>query len=97
MIQGYAITDGKYNWVFIVWIGIAALCDVCAEQNARVRIIHKENGGLSSGKEAGILNTLGKYTMVVDIDDWINPSTVANWVEVAPHDYADCVCQSGCT
>ena len=33
-----------------------ALCDAYAARDARVRVIHKENGGLSSAREAGIQN-----------------------------------------
>ena len=68
-----------------------ALCDAYAAQDARIRVIHKENGGLSSAREAGIQNASGAYIMVVDSDDWIESDTVANCIEVAQRDNADCV------
>lgn len=68
-----------------------ALCDAYAAQDARVRVIHKENGGLSSAREAGIRHASGEYIMVVDSDDWIEPDTVACCMEAALRDEADCV------
>lgn len=68
-----------------------ALCDGFAAQDARILVIHKENGGLSSAREAGIQNTSGDYIMVVDSDDWIEQDTVASCIEVAQRNNADCV------
>lgn len=68
-----------------------ALCDAYAAQDKRIRVIHKENGGLSSAREVGIQNASGDYIMVVDSDDWIEPDTVASCIEVAQRDNAGCV------
>ena len=68
-----------------------SLCDAYTAQDERVLAIHKENGGLSSAREAGIQNASGAYIMVVDSDDWIESDTVANCIEVAQRDNADCV------
>lgn len=68
-----------------------ALCDVYADQDERIRVIHKENGGLSSAREAGIQNASGDYILVVDSDDWIESDTVASCIEAAQRDNADCV------
>ena len=68
-----------------------ALCDAYAAQDARIRVIHKENGGLSSARKAGIQNASGDYIMVVDSDDWIEPDTVASCIEVAQRDNVGCV------
>lgn len=68
-----------------------ALCDAYAARDDRIRVVHKENGGLSSARDAGIRNASGDYIMVVDSDDWIEPDTVANCIEVAQRDNADCV------
>lgn len=67
------------------------LCDAYAARDSRVRVIHKENGGLSSARQAGIWNASGEYIMVVDSDDWIAPETVTLCVEAAQRDHADCV------
>ena len=68
-----------------------ALCDAYAAQDERIRVIHKENGGLSSAREAGIQHASGDYIMVVDSDDWIEPDTVVSCIKVAQRDNAECV------
>ncbi|KAF3371822.1 glycosyl transferase family 2, partial [Enterococcus faecium] len=46
------------------------ICDEYAEKDNRVRVIHKENGGLSSARNAGIDVARGKYLGFVDSDDY---------------------------
>lgn len=48
------------------------ICDSYAENDRRIKVIHKENGGLSSARNAGFLSALGKWIMFVDGDDWID-------------------------
>lgn len=48
-----------------------ALCDQYKAQDERITVIHKENGGLSSARNAGIENASGRYICFVDSDDWI--------------------------
>ena len=45
-------------------------------------MIHKENGGVSSSREAGINLATGEYTMIVDGDDWIDVETVEECVKL---------------
>ncbi len=47
------------------------ICDEYASKDSRVRVIHKENGGLSSARNAGIDVARGKYLGFVDSDDYI--------------------------
>lgn len=68
-----------------------ALCDAYASKDKRIQVIHKENGGLSSAREAGIRNSNGDYIVIVDSDDWLEPNTVAESVEIALRNDADCV------
>ena len=49
------------------------MCDAWAEKDARVKVIHKKNGGLSSARNAGIDVSTGSYILFVDSDDWIDP------------------------
>lgn len=49
------------------------MCDAFAEQDSRIRVIHKENGGLSSARNAGLDIASGEFVGFVDSDDWITP------------------------
>lgn len=48
-----------------------AVCDAYARRDARIRVIHKENGGLVSARKAGVRAAKGRYIGYVDGDDWI--------------------------
>ncbi|MGL5150607.1 MAG: glycosyltransferase family 2 protein [Clostridium sp.] len=49
------------------------ICDEYAEEDERVVVIHKENGGQSSARNLGLDIAKGKYIGFVDSDDWIEP------------------------
>jgi glycosyltransferase involved in cell wall biosynthesis len=51
------------------------MCDAFASAYASVRVIHKENGGLSSARNAGIKEANGDYLIFVDSDDFIMTDT----------------------
>ena len=50
-----------------------ALCDATAEKDARVRVIHQKNGGLSAARNAGLDAARGAWIGFVDSDDYIAP------------------------
>ena len=48
------------------------ICDEYAHKDARIKVIHKENGGVSSARNAGLdLCTWGDLVAFVDSDDWL--------------------------
>lgn len=49
------------------------ILDKLAESDARIQVIHEENGGLSHARNTGIARARGNYIGFVDGDDWIDP------------------------
>ena len=50
----------------------SGMCDNWAKRDERIVVIHKENGGASSARNAGLAVARGKYVGFVDSDDWID-------------------------
>ncbi len=69
------------------------MCDAWAARDARIRIIHKSNGGLSSARNAGLAICTGDYIAFVDSDDWILPEMFQRMLETIERENADiCAC-----
>lgn len=49
------------------------MCDDWALKDSRIRVIHKENGGLSSARNAGLKEVVGEFIYFMDSDDWVEP------------------------
>ena len=47
------------------------ICDEYAKKDSRIKVIHKENGGVSSARNVGLDVATGDYIGFVDSDDWI--------------------------
>lgn len=58
-----------------------AMCDEYAKRDQRVRVLHKENGGLVSAWQAGVTMSKGEYLCFVDSDDWIDLEMLADMTE----------------
>lgn len=48
------------------------ICEEYAKKDERIRVIHKENGGLSDARNAGMEAARGNYIMFIDSDDYIH-------------------------
>lgn len=53
--------------------GSEAICREFAAVDSRIKIVNKENGGLSEARNAGLAAAAGAYIMFVDADDYIHP------------------------
>lgn len=67
------------------------ICDDYAKKDFRVRVFHKENGGVSSARQCGIDNAQGEYTIHTDPDDWVEPEMLETLYKKAKEDDADMV------
>lgn len=56
------------------------ICDEYGKKDSRIKIIHKQNGGLSSARNAGLDIAAGDYILFVDGDDWIEEDYVEKCV-----------------
>lgn len=54
-----------------------SMCDDFSREDSRVRVIHKENGGLSSARNSGLDVCNGEYIAFVDSDDYIHPEYIS--------------------
>mgnify|MGYP002677781526 FL=1 len=48
------------------------ICDACAKKDSRIKVYHKENGGLSDARNYGIDRMQGKYVTFIDSDDYVD-------------------------
>lgn len=51
--------------------GSALICDKYSEKDSRVRVFHKNNGGVSSARQYGLERAQGKWVLFVDADDYL--------------------------
>lgn len=67
------------------------ICDQYAKRDSRVKVIHKENGGASSARNAGLEIAQGEYIGFVDSDDWIHRDMFCKMYQLAIKKAADIV------
>ena len=68
------------------------ICDEYAQKDKRVRVIHKENGGLSDARNAGIDVASGQVIGFVDSDDWIERCMYEEMLSYMKENNLDIVC-----
>jgi len=71
--------------------GTAALLDSYAGQDARIRAVHKENGGVSAARNSALALVSGTYILFVDSDDFLHPQAMELCLNLAERDQADLV------
>ena len=55
----------------------ARIIDELAKKDNRIVCVHKENGGVSSARNAGLKIATGEYVTFIDGDDWVEPNYVS--------------------
>lgn len=53
------------------------ICDEYARKDERIRVVHKENGGLVSARLAGFKDARGEYLVFLDSDDWLTQEALS--------------------
>ena len=71
--------------------GSGEICDTYAATDSRIRVFHKENGGVGSARQFGLDNAIGEYTIHADPDDWVDSTMLEELYYKAIEDQADMV------
>ncbi len=71
--------------------GSGALCDAFALADSRVRVLHKENSGVSDTRNRAMAIAQGRYLQFLDADDWITPNATKLLVRAAEENQCDLV------
>lgn len=71
-----------------------AICDEYAQKDSRVRVFHKENGGVSSARNMGLDNAKGEWVTFVDADDWITSQCIEMLTQRLDADMIKCGIES---
>ena len=61
----------------------AKICDDYAEKDARIKVIHQQNSGVSTARNRGIDLAAGDYITFVDSDDWLELQMYEKMLEIA--------------
>ena len=68
-----------------------AMCDAWAEKDSRIKVVHKENGGAGSARNAGLDVSSGEYIGFVDGDDYIDSDFYETLINKSRNGYYDIV------
>lgn len=71
--------------------GSAGICSALGEKYEHVHVVHKENGGISSARNAGIDTSSGEYILFLDADDYLDPDACGEIGKVIRAHHPDCI------
>lgn len=67
------------------------MCDDYKRQDTRIKVIHKENGGLSSARNEGLKYITGEYFTFIDSDDYMRTDYISKMYEATDNKKIDMV------
>ena len=67
------------------------ICEDWAKRDCRIKVIHKANEGAGVARNTGLCCATGEYVCFFDSDDFVNPDTIENAIELARKEDADVV------
>lgn len=67
------------------------ICDDYAKKDGRVSVVHKQNGGLSDARNAGLKVATGEFILYVDSDDYIDEDACQRLIDVASNCSVDII------
>ena len=68
-----------------------SICEEYAGRDARVRVIHQENSGVSAARNNALDRARGEYLQFLDSDDWITPDATSSLIRAAQEHQCDLV------
>ena len=83
-----SILSSSYTYLELILVNDGSsddsgkICEEYALNDKRIKVIHKENGGLVSARKAGVLEARGKYITFVDGDDYIEEDLYKNVMDI---------------
>ena len=92
-----SVVNSTYQYIEVLLIDDGStdhsslICDRWAKRDSRIRVIHKNNGGVSSARNRGLEESVGNYIIMVDSDDYISKDFIMALYNRAKADYSDLV------
>ena len=66
------------------------MCDDLSNEDKRIQVFHKANGGLGSARNCGIEHSKGEYILFLDSDDYIEHNTIEEMIKYSDYDIVCC-------
>lgn len=68
------------------------ICNRYEKNDSRIKVIHRENGGLVEARKTGVAHATGQYVACVDSDDWVDTDYLENFAKPIKKYNADIIC-----